>query len=249
MPRAALFASGLGLSLVMGLSPSAARAMTFMEVEIVCPIDGKTFSTRVMGSGTAFGRYFDGQHYGAIASPAPLPACPDNGFIVADPQRRYGEAELTRLRAFVDSPRYRGWVADDTPYYRLAQQMIFLGESQESLDGILLAATWEAGARYPRYAEQALQAWQRRVLRAAGKDRDAEYGARLLVGELQRRLGRFDEALATFEALRADPGFPGGVEAKTAAYLRQVLDAQLQLIRDRSVAHARLDEDGKVVDF
>ncbi|MGH8082229.1 MAG: hypothetical protein ACREP7_16765 [Lysobacter sp.] len=243
MRRFAVFVSSLALS----LSPLAASAMKIVDVQIVCPIDGQPFRARVMGSGTSFGSYFDTQQFGAIASPAPLPACPGNGFIVADDARRYSQAELTRLRAFVASAQYRAWIANDTPYYRLAKQMAFLGESEESIAEVLLAATWEAGKRYPRYAEEALHLWQRRALREAGSDRS--YHSRLLVGELQRRLGRFDEAQATFEALRAERGFPGKQAPDEAAYMRKVLDAQLQLIRSRSVAHARLDEDGGIVDF
>lgn len=239
----------IALSLALGLSPLSAAAMTFLDQDYVCPIDEQPFSARVAASGTSFGRYFDGQHYGPIASPGPLPACPGNGFIVDDAKRRYDADELARLRAFVASPEYRGWVAQDTPYYRLAKQRAFFGESADALAPILLAATWEAGARrYPRYAAEALEAWQARAGHEAGDD--GAYSARMMVGELQRRLGRFDDARATFEALRADRGFPGKqVEADDAAYLRKIVAAQLELIRDRSVAHARLDENGEIVDF
>lgn len=237
------------LLFALGLVPLSAPALTFMEQQYLCPIDGKPFSARVASSGTSFGRYFDGQQFGPIASPGPLPVCPDNGFVIGDETRAYSEAELVRLREFVASPQYRGWVAQDTPYYRLARQRAFFGESPEALAPTLLAATWEAGAsRYPRYAAEALAAWQARAGQQA--DGDGAYTARMVVGELQRRLGRFDDARATFEALRADRGFPGKqVEADDAAYLRKIVAAQLELIRDRSVAHARLDENGDIVDF
>jgi len=238
----------LAWSLALGLAPLSAPAMTFMEQSFVCPIDGQSFSARIAASGTSFGRYFDAQDYGPIASPGPLPVCPGNGFIVDEPERRYDEAGLARLRAFVASPEYRRWVAQETPYYRLAKQQAYFGASEDEIAQVLLAATWEAGARYPRYAAEALQAWQKRALREAGSDR--AYASRMLVGELQRRLGRFDEARASFEALRADAGFPGKhVAADDAAYLRKIVEAQLKLIRDRSVAHARLDENGEIVDF
>ncbi len=238
----------IALSLALGLAPLSAPAMKILDMQIVCPVDGKSFSARVAVSGTSFGRYFDGQEFGPIASPGPLPVCPDNGFVVGE-KREYSEAELARLRAFVASPDYRRWAAEDTPYYRLAKQQAYFGAGEDEVAQILLAATWEAGARrYPRYAEQALAAWQQRAAREAGSDR--AYHSRMLVGELQRRLGRFDDARASFEALRADAGFPGKqVEAEDAAYLRKIVEAQLKLIRDRSVAHARLDENGEIVDF
>lgn len=230
------------------LLPPSATAMTFAEQSFVCPIDGQTFSTRVMSSGTSFGSYFDTQRFGPIASPAPLPMCPGNGFIVIDDSLDYSDVELAKLRAFVASDDYRGWVANDTPYYRLAKQMAWSGESPDRIAGVLLQATWEAGGkRYPRYAAEALEAMQQRAAREAGSDR--VYHTRMLIGELQRRLGRFDQAQATFDALRGDRAFPGKQEEDTAVYMRKVLDAQLQLIRSRSVAHARLDEDGTIVDF
>ncbi|KRB05020.1 hypothetical protein [Lysobacter sp. Root690] len=234
--------------LVAALLPLSSVAMRLTAQSFVCPIDGQTFSTRLMSSGTSFGSYFDTQRFGAIASPAPLPVCPGNGFIVVDEKRSYSDAELVKLRAFVASDEYRGWVANDTPYYRLAKQMVWSGESPERIAGVLLQATWEAGSqRYPRYAAEALEAMQQRAAGEAGSDR--VYHTRMLIGELQRRLGRFDQAQATFEALRRDPAFPGKQEADTAVYMRKVLDAQLQLVRARSVAHARLDEDGTIVDF
>lgn len=240
-----VFALGL---LGAAVLPRPATAMTFSEQQLVCPIDGQSFSARVMSSGTSFGIYFDTQSYGAIASPAPLPACPGNGFVVADDSRHYSEAELATLRALVASDEYRGWVAHDTSYYRLAKQMAALGDPPDQIAGALLRASWQAGSeRYPRYAGEALEAMQQRAIREAGSDR--AYHTRLLIGELQRRLGRFDEAQATFEALRSDRAFPGKQEEDTAKYMRKVLDAQLQLVRSRSVAHARLDEDGAIVDF
>jgi len=237
------------LLIALMLPAQPAAALRIIDASLVCPIDGQPFKARIAASGTSFGRYFDGQDYGPIASPWPLPVCPGNGFVVFDQERRYSEGELTRLREFVASAAYRGWIADDTPYYRLARQQALLGESEDSIAQILLAATWEAGPRrYPRYAEEALAAWQKRAAREAGSER--VYDTRMLVGELQRRLGRFDEARATFEALRADRGFPGKrLEADEAGYRRKIVEAQLALIRDRSVAHARLDEDGEIVDF
>lgn len=247
MRRPSCFALALGLLTAVGLPPPVA-AMTFSEQALVCPIDGQPFSARMMMSGTAFGSYFDTQSYGAIASPAPLPVCPGNGFVVADPERQYSAAELATLRALVASEPYRGWVEHDTPYYRLAKQMAALGDPPDQIAAALLRASWQAGSeRYPRYAGEALEAMQQRTSREAGSDR--AYHSRMLVGELQRRLGRFDQAQATFEALRADRAFPGKQDQDTAAYMRKVLDAQLQLIRSRSVAHARLDENGAIVDF
>lgn len=231
----------------LGLAAAPAQALTFADQTLVCPIDGKSFTARVMSSGSVFGRYFDTRPFGPIAAPAPLPACPDSGFIVIE-QRRYGAEELARLRAFVASPEYRGWIANETPYYRLARQMAFAGASADATANVWLQATWEAGAqRYRRYAEQALRAWLQRAQRQAGSE--AGVHARLVVGELQRRLGRFDAARATFSGVRADPAWAKLEDAQTREYLGKIVDAQLQLVQARDAGDARLDDDGKIVRF
>ncbi|MEI2457114.1 hypothetical protein [Lysobacter firmicutimachus] len=233
--------------LLLILAASPAQALTFADQTLVCPIDGKSFTARVMSSGTSFGRYFDTRPFGPIAAPAPLPACPGNGFIVVE-QREYSAEELTRLRAFVASEEYRGWIANETPYYRLARQMAFAGASPDAAANVWLQATWDADAeRYPRYAEQALQAWRQRAQRQAGSEEGVH--ARLVVGELQRRLGRFDEARASFLAVRADPALQRVEDAETRDYLGQIVAAQLQLVQARDTRNARLDDDGAIVHF
>lgn len=233
--------------LLLVLAAAPAQALTFADQTLVCPIDGKPFTSRVMSSGTSFGRYFDTRPFGPIAAPAPLPACPGNGFIVIE-QRDYGAEELAKLRAFVASAEYRGWIAEETPYYRLARQMAFAGASADATANVWLQATWEAGPeRYPRYAEQALQAWQQRARRQAGSEDGVH--ARLVVGELQRRLGRFDAARATFLAVRADPALAALEDVETRDYLGKIVDAQLQLVQARDPSNARLDDDGKIVHF
>ncbi len=233
----------LAAGLAAALAP-AAMAMRILPQDVVCPLDGQTFRAQLAISGTAFGAYFDGQPYGAIAAPSPLPVCPGSGFVV-EPGRDYRPDELERLRAYVATPEYRALVESDSAYYRLARQQARLGTPPEQYALILLQATWEASpAQYPRYAAEALDAL---AARAAAEPATAVH-SRMLVGELQRRLGRFEPARATFQALQAQPGFPGvSVEAKTADYLRQVLAAQLRLIQARNSQPARLDEQGETI--
>lgn len=236
------------LALGLMLLPTTADALTFRQDEFVCPIDGKAFTATVMTSGTSFGAYFDGQLIGPIMSPGPLLTCPGNGFIIDRPDG-YSEAELAKLRPFVASDEYRGWVAKESQYWRLARQRAFLGEDPDSIAYALLQATWEAGGeQYDRYAAEAVDALQQQAKREVDQGKEA-VGARMLVGELQRRLGRFDDARATFAGLRADPAFPGEGDDRAKTYRRQVLEAQLQLIEARDSGRARLDDDGKIARF
>jgi hypothetical protein len=242
-------------ALVLGLAllPAAADAMTLRQQEFICPIDGKPFTQTVMTSGFSVGAYFDGELVGMIQSPSPLVICPGNGFILYRDgpytQAVYTDAEMAKLRPFVASAEYQAWVANETRYYRLAKQLAFMAESPDAISDALLQATWEAGSgeQYSRYAAEALDALQQRAARAPAGD--AAIATRLLIGELQRRLGLFDQARATFQALQADAAFPGGDDESGRKYRRQVLEAQLQLIAKQDSGRHRLDDDGKITDF
>lgn len=230
------------------LLPASAGALTVAPADFTCPIDGKPFTVSVMTSGTSYGSYFDGQLVGPIESPVPLVACPGNGFII-DRDGAYTDAELAKLRPFVTSAQYKHWLKDDSAYYRLAKQREFMGDTPDSIADALLQATWEAGGDlYQRYAGEALDALRKLAAREASQGEDA-IGTRMLAGELERRLGRFDEARATFTALQADPAFPGKGSEEARSYRRKVAEAQLQLIAARDTGRARLDDDGKLARF
>lgn len=224
----------------------AADAMTIMEQEFTCPIDGTTFTTTVQSSGFSSGAYFDLQLVGAIMSPSPLPECPGTGFVI-DEGHDYTPAEVTRLKAWVATPEYRVLAERETPYYLLAQQRLLLGQSRADVATLLLAATWQAGDRYTRYALEALDAMRARADSQAGTP--GRFHSLLLVGELQRRLGKFEDAARTFDALAADPGFPGQQRDDTNAHLRALLAAQRALVKARDARHVGFDREGKVSDF
>jgi hypothetical protein len=61
------------LILATTLAASPVAAMTVYEAELTCPIGGEKFTTRLVGSGTAFGQYLDRRQFGATVSPPQTP--------------------------------------------------------------------------------------------------------------------------------------------------------------------------------
>src|SRR5690606_5477690 len=89
-----------GLPLLFLLT-GMAHAMTVMDVDFTCPVGGEEFSTRMAGSGTAFGRNLDRRPFGPTPSPWPLAKCPGNGFVLY--QREFSDAEIRKLTPLVES--------------------------------------------------------------------------------------------------------------------------------------------------
>jgi len=198
-----------GLSL-MFLVPGMTHAMTVMDVEITCPVGGEEFTARLAGSGTAFGANLDRRPFGATPSPWPLARCPGNGFVLY--QREFSDAEVARLTPLVESAEFQRMQAEESDYYIASRLMRHMNAPANLVADRLLKATWEAehDERYPRYASEALAAFEH-VLADASSELTAETRAsyQQIAGELERRLGRFEEAARRFEALLQSPGVIG----------------------------------------
>src|SRR5690606_29947103 len=162
------------------------------------------------------------------AAPWPLPVCPGNGFAMF--KREFDGGELQRLAAYVDGVEHRDIVArEEAWYFEAAALMEQLGMPAAARADALLKATWPAGkdaARYRRYAAAALAAHDQSCGRSQPDGRGAGLQCRMLVGELQRRLGRFDAAAATFAQARIAHATLDFESAWLRRYLLHVLDAQ-----------------------
>jgi hypothetical protein len=191
----------VALAATFAVAPS--HAMTVHDVELTCPIGGEKFTTRMVGSGTAFGQYLDRRQYGATASPWPLAKCPANGFVIF--KADFTEAEIARLAPIVASADYRALQASETNYSLAAYLQRRLGAAPHDVFPTLLAATWEASAderneRYDRYAAEALATLEQ-VLATPGAPVEDALDKAQLAAELERRLGRFDAAHRRLSAL------------------------------------------------
>jgi hypothetical protein len=221
-----------------------AQAMTTREVELTCPYDGKKFKFTEQGSGTSFDKTLDLMPYGAIRSPWPIAVCPTNGFVFY--KDKFEPADLVRLKPIVMSAEYQA-LKDETPYYRAAWITQRDGASNSSVGVFLLRATWEAAQaelqqlykarpanspdigfkefmaqgntseRYRRYATELLA-----KLDVDIATKPDSVTAKILKGELLRRVGRFDEAEAHFKDMSAGLE-AGSAPARVVAFERELI--------------------------
>lgn len=187
------------LAILQYTIPSApARASTFADETIKCPVGGERFKYMALMSISTWGALPDGMPLGSGRFPITPPQCPANGLVL---YRKFTPPEVAKLAMLVASAEYKAWrAAGDTPFYLAYQTARYLGDQGEHR--LLLSATWEAknddaaGERAKRYNEEFVAA----VNRLPPDPANIEYiAARLRAANALRELGRFDEA----EAMRA----------------------------------------------
>lgn len=219
--------------LVSALAAIPATAMTFMQVDYVCPVGGERFSAQTMGSGTAFGHFLDGRLQGAIQSPWPLVQCPGNGFVIY--QETFSEDELARLTPYVQGEVYQRMRGKESSYWLLSQLLEVVGAPEQARASVLQRATWQATAQqYPRYVAAAAAAFSRLCpdeREAAVRDEPWLY-CQMMRGEWERRQSRFEPARARF--LRLQPQVAtlvaGEASGRTQKQFSAEITQQLQLI-------------------
>lgn len=208
--------------LIFAAFPLLARALTFQEVELTCPIGGEKFKTVLAGSGYISGRFLDLKPFGPVAAPWPLAKCPSNGFVMY--QSKYSESELERLEQFVASPAYQEIQAANTNYYLAATLQRHVEEPQEKFAQTLLQATWEArGEQYNRYASEALEVYKA-LLSKPYSDKKKWMTDQMIAGELERRTRRFDDALKRFSDLKEN--------ISDDQFVEEIVELQLKLISE-----------------
>lgn len=240
---------------VGALSAISAHAMTRQVVEMTCPYDGVRFEFSAQASGTSFGQLLDRMQFGAIESPWPLATCPTNGFVFIKTKYEDDELERLRpliLSAEYqnirnETPYYRAaWIMERSGAAHHDVSRFLLQATWEAgradlaersrVDGApspteksgnyvrRMFAQGTTGERYRRYATELLP---RLAVDAADAARSMEERtvSRVLIGELLRRLGRFDEAGNHFVVLASDVA-PASKEAALVAFQRQLIAAK-----------------------
>lgn len=223
------------LLLALVAFPILAHALRFQEVELVCPVGGERFRTTEAMSGTSFGRYLDQKPYGPIAAPWPLAKCPSNGFVMY--QSGFSKSEIDLLSEYVVSSEYRELLrSDHTNYYLAAALKRHLGLPTRIIAFTLLQATWEAGrSQYARYASEALDAYKE-LLWEKYADKKQWVSDQLIAGELERRLGKFEDARTRFSELNEKLSDEDPIQEIIEFQLELVSakDSEPQLIRQRT---------------
>lgn len=184
---------GLGLGGFLGLWAEGAQALTFFDTEVTCPIDGKTFKTKAVGSYTQFGMRLDLKPVGALVAPIPLPVCPENGFVVY--QEKFSDDELVKLEAIVLTDAYRQLSRQHTSRYMVAYMQERMGADDYKLAHLYLQASWEAeGHERPlldQYRALSLEKFDALLKRDNSRSSNW-WTAAVMSAELERLLGRFD---------------------------------------------------------
>lgn len=165
--------------------------------EYVCPIGGEIFKSIILGTHSTYGRNLDLEPISYIDFPAPLPVCPSNGFVIAEPD--YSEDKLERIREVIESNDYKALFSEKhATYYLYAELNKQLAEEGTSRWWHLLNATWEAdncGAadRYQRYALETIDA-AKVHLDTIDKSEPLYWVLNIVISNLYRRTGDFASA-------------------------------------------------------
>jgi hypothetical protein len=230
----------------------SAYAMTRFVVEMTCPYDGVKFSFSRQTSGTSFDKLLDWMPVGAIESPWPLAACPTNGFVFLKENYEDDELERLRPLILSEqyrsikseTPYYRAaWIMEHTGASHQDISRFLLqatweagraelgersrantpgGSAQETAE--IFRRTLSEGTTSERYRRYATELLARLTVDVADDARGAEerIADRLLIGELLRRLGRFDEADSHFAAVANDLA-PASENATLVAFQRRLI--------------------------
>lgn len=210
--------------LLLILWPQTGYGLIFREIEISCPLCETTFKTSRAVSGTVWGRRLDLKPLGPIASPWPIPVCPNCRFV--NYKDKFDNEEVERLKLFVKSQEYQNLAKNHSSYFLLAKIYEFTGMDHLTLAHTYLQASWQVEADHQekctQYLEKSLRNFEKFLLTYDKKD-DRWVNAELLCGEIERRLGYFEKAKNRFDRLESLQEFRKDI-------LRRIIFTQIYLI-------------------
>lgn len=209
------------LSLIL-LSTAAAPAMRIVEQDFVCPVDAKPFSQMLPISGYSTGAMLDFQLQGAIVSPTPLPVCPSNGFVMFKDE--FAADEIAKIKVMVSTPEFAAVKARGNEWLLAVWEMKQLNQDARGIASMYLAATWSAGFEYQQITSEAYE-----FVLAMNDPLDF-----LILGEWERRLGRFDEARERFSTIPQNVRDAFATAGWTQERLRAYVDQQRALVAARN---------------
>ena len=211
------------LALIAGAGAALAQAPARSNaVEMTCPIDGSRFKYQPAPPNPSNELFLDMRPATRGGLDWPLAKCPGNGFVLFD---GYTQDKLPTLRPIVQSDAYRAAANVHSTHYLAAQLMNYSAMPAYDVAWSLVRATWEVSAdpaKYSQYAKDALSVYE-----SLGPTKDIPRRQRvikeMISGELERRLGQFDDAKKRFSSIRDEAEF-------TTPVLQRVIQLQLKLI-------------------
>lgn len=217
--RAALLVA-CGLVFLAGPA-GRAEALTTYDVEVVCPIDGKPFTTQMVAAYRSTGIRLDLKPLGDVIAPYPYPVCPGNGFVMY--QNKFSDDELTALKTIVSSPAYQQARREHTDRYMVAFVKERLGSTRYERGHLYLQASWEAERDRPalldQYRSLSLENFDTYLKRDDSHTADW-WTASILAAELERLLGHFEAAEARLDKLPLELIAKSGLDD---AFLRSLI--------------------------
>ncbi|OGR41227.1 MAG: hypothetical protein A2X35_07470 [Elusimicrobia bacterium GWA2_61_42] len=202
---------------ILLLAAWPACAVTIMEREISCPVCGQAFYTRLDVVETQSDMRLDLKPVGVTSAPWRLPDCPKCGFVIY--KISFPKAELARCRDITASEEYQKGLKR-AAYFRAGLLYAKLGKPAFSTANIFLKASWQEESDAAALKEDLELSLKYFTARAADEtDKTEEWeNSKLLIGELLRRLGRFEEARAHLTGLKTLKGFQNNFFAEIVEY-------------------------------
>ncbi len=219
-----------------------ACAVNSLEQEFLCPICGTHWRQRIETSSRAKGLRLDLRQVGDVVDPPTLPQCTKCRFPLfsdrlteqaKDPAKARA---FKRLASFVLGADFQMLAAKNPSYFALAQVQQVLNAPHRHIALSYLRASWQVEDREiprRRLLEKACEHYMA-ALAQAGPD-DPQHGElALLCGEIERRLGKWDDAAKRFSELESSRILKGTPQADIPAL-------QLRLIARHDSAPHLLD--------
>ena len=192
--------------------------------EFTCPICGVRFEAEETISQFQTGMRLDLKPLGAVAAPLPLPVCPSCSFVIFEEELAEDEKQV--LTEYVNSEEYQQMAKKHPSYYLLAKIYERLEKDKSQIAHMYLKASWQAEDNPDRcneYLEESLKNLIAHFSESPERDEDWET-KQVLAGEIERRLGKYEEAKDRFMELKSLPEFQGN-------FLEKVINFELTLIQ------------------
>lgn len=219
-----------------------ACAVNSLEQEFLCPICGTHWRQRIETSSRVKGMRLDLRQVGDVVDPPTLPQCTKCRFPffsdrlaeqAKDPARAHA---FKQLGSFVLGADFQMLASKNPPYFALAQVQQILKAPHRAIALSYLRASWQVEDReVPR--RRLLDKAREHYLAAfdeTGANDPQRRELALLCGEIERRLGKWDDAEKRFLELEASGVLQGTPQADIPAL-------QLRLIAQHDSAPHLLD--------
>lgn len=192
-----------GLLICAPALQNQANAITTYTEAITCPLNGQPTRMLKYRSYNFVGRRLDTKAI-LLGSPQvlPLPVCKENGFVIY--KNAFTDQELEAAAKLVQTTKFKTMSKAHTSYYLAALEADFLGESQYKVARLYLMASWEAEERRKdlthEYMITSLEHFQV-YLNSAEAQGFRRLFAQLFLANLERKLGKFDDAIGRINGL------------------------------------------------